>query len=88
DERKELMRQLLEAEALDRELEQELRKYSDSDPKLLEGQKIYSTKAKEAANRWTENIFIFQSYCVGKFNVDRSEFNQNFNISDEMDTLP
>ncbi|KAG0321257.1 hypothetical protein BGZ99_004045 [Dissophora globulifera] len=49
---------------------------------------IYSTKAKEAANRWTENIFIFQSYCVGKFNVDRSEFNKNFNISDEMDTLP
>ncbi|KAF9957635.1 Meiotic nuclear division protein 1 [Modicella reniformis] len=88
DQRQELVPKLLEAEALDKELQQELKQYSDNDPTLLEGQKRYSKIAKDAANRWTENIFIFQSYCVNKFNVDRQEFNRNFNIDDEMDTLP
>lgn len=142
------MAQLVEAEALDKKLQQELKQYSDSDPTLLEGQsgywildaaeyeiywdlniltdpfclfaEKYSMIAKEAANRWTgkrtgniivtwpfyslenlsanapiptyprriENIFTFQSYCVNKFNVDRQEFNRNFHIDDEMDTLP
>ncbi|KAK3814271.1 MAG: GAJ protein [Benniella sp.] len=88
DRRQELMAQLLEAQALDKKLEQERKQYSDSDPTLLEAQKRYSMVAKDAANRWTENIFVFQSYCVNKFNVDRQEFNRNFNIDDEMDTLP
>ncbi|KAF9111650.1 Meiotic nuclear division protein 1 [Mortierella sp. AM989] len=53
DQRQELMAKLLEAEAEDRALQQELQKYSDSDPTLLEGQKKYSKIAKDAANRWT-----------------------------------
>ncbi|KAF9344611.1 Meiotic nuclear division protein 1 [Mortierella sp. AD094] len=88
DQRQELMEKLLEAEAEDRRLQQELKKYSDSDPTLLEGQKKYSNIAKDAANRWTENIFIFQSYCVDKFNVDRQEFNRNFSIPEDLDTIP
>ncbi|KAG0350009.1 hypothetical protein BGZ54_004082, partial [Gamsiella multidivaricata] len=73
DQRQDLLKQLLEAEALDKELQQQLKQFSDSDPTLLEGQK---------------NIFTFQSYCVDKFNVDRQEFNRNFSIPDDMDTLP
>ncbi|KAF9985603.1 hypothetical protein BGZ75_002750 [Mortierella antarctica] len=88
DHRRELMAQLVEAEALDAELQKELKQYSDSDPTLLEAQKKYSQVAKEAVNRWTENIFTFQSYCVSNFNIDRHEFNLNFGISDDMDTLP
>ncbi|KAG0228766.1 Meiotic nuclear division protein 1, partial [Mortierella sp. GBA43] len=86
--RHELLAQLLEAETLDKMLQQELKQYSDSDPILLEGQKKYSRIAKDAANRWTENVFTFQSYCVNKFNLDRQEFNRNFGIDDELDTLP
>ncbi|GJJ76745.1 hypothetical protein EMPS_09104 [Entomortierella parvispora] len=86
--RHELMKQLAAAEAVDRDLQNELKQFADSDPTLLEAQKKFSGIAKDAANRWTENIFTFQSYCVDKFNVDRQEFNRNFGISDEMDTLP
>ncbi|KAG0325204.1 Meiotic nuclear division protein 1, partial [Podila humilis] len=88
DQREELMARLAEAEAMDRELQSELKKYADSDPTLLEAQQKYSNIAKEAVNKWTENIFVFQSYCVNKFNVDRQEFNRNFGISDDLDTLP
>ncbi|KAF9309254.1 hypothetical protein BG003_009959 [Podila horticola] len=88
DQREELLAKLAEAEALDKELQTEMKKYADSDPTLLEAQKKYSQVAKEAVNKWTENIFVFQSYCVNKFNVDRQEFNRNFGISEDMDTLP
>ncbi|KAF9961053.1 hypothetical protein BGZ70_008379 [Mortierella alpina] len=88
DHRRELMAQLVEAEALDADLQKELKQYSDSDPTLLEAQKKYSQVAKDAVNRWTENIFTFQSYCVGNFNIDRHEFNANFGIPDDLDTLP
>ncbi|KAG0045699.1 Meiotic nuclear division protein 1 [Gryganskiella cystojenkinii] len=88
DDRQELMAQLVAAESLDRRLHGELKQYADSDPNLLEAQKKFSGIAKDAANRWTENIFSFQSYCVDKFNLDRQEFNRNFGLSDEMDTLP
>ncbi|KAG0247334.1 Meiotic nuclear division protein 1 [Mortierella polycephala] len=88
NQRRELIAKLAEAEALDMELQKELKQYSDSDPTMLAAQRKYSTVAKDAANRWTENIFVFQSYCVDKFHLDRQEFNRNFNISDDMDTLP
>ncbi|KAF9389488.1 hypothetical protein CPB97_011232 [Podila verticillata] len=88
DQREELLAKLAEAETLDKELQTELKRYADSDPTLLEAQKKYSQVAKEAVNKWTENIFVFQSYCVNKFNVDRQEFNRNFGISEDMDTLP
>ncbi|KAG0026502.1 Meiotic nuclear division protein 1 [Podila clonocystis] len=86
--REELLAKLAEAEALDKKLQTELKQYADSDPTLLEAQKKYSQVAKEAVNKWTENIFVFQSYCVNKFNVDRQEFNRNFGVSEDMDTLP
>ncbi|KAF9978568.1 Meiotic nuclear division protein 1 [Actinomortierella ambigua] len=75
-------------EALSKELELQLQQYSENDPVLLEAQAKYSQIAKDAANRWTENIFILQSYCVNKFNIDRQELNRNFGIDDEMDTIP
>ncbi|KAF9183047.1 Meiotic nuclear division protein 1 [Haplosporangium sp. Z 11] len=73
DQRRELIAKLAEAEALDIELQKELKQYSDSDPTMLAAQKKYSMVAKDAANRWTENIFVFQSYCVDKFNLDRQD---------------
>ncbi|KAG0094870.1 hypothetical protein BGZ93_006664 [Podila epicladia] len=88
DQREELLAKLAEAEALNKKLQTELKQYADSDPALLEAQKKYSQVAKDAVNKWTDNIFVFQSYCVNKFNVDRQEFNKNFGISEDMDTLP
>ncbi|KAF9547386.1 Meiotic nuclear division protein 1 [Mortierella hygrophila] len=86
--RQEMLKQLQEAEALDAQYQKELKQYSDNDPGLIEAQKRYSQIAKDATNRWTENIFTFQSYCVDKFMVDRQEFNRNFNIPEDLDTIP
>lgn len=43
--------------------------------------------AKDAANRWTENVWEMQSYCVNKFGIDRTAFDQQFGIPDDFDTI-
>ena len=43
--------------------------------------------AKEAANRWTDNLFILQKYCCDNFNISRSDFNSQFGIPEEIDYL-
>ena len=43
--------------------------------------------AKEAANRWTENIWEIESYCVNNYNMDRTVFKQSFDIPDDLDVL-
>ncbi|KAG0378153.1 hypothetical protein BGX24_004619 [Mortierella sp. AD032] len=68
-----MLKQLQEAEELDAQYQKELKQYSDNDPTLIEAQK---------------NIFVFQTYCVDKFGVDRQEFNRNFGIPEDLDTLP
>ncbi|KAK3830010.1 MAG: meiotic nuclear divisions 1 [Linnemannia gamsii] len=83
-----MLKQLREAEELDAQYQKELKQYSDNDPTLIEAQKKYSQVAKDAVNQWTENIFVFQTYCVDKFGVDRQEFNRNFGIPEDLDTLP
>jgi hypothetical protein len=44
--------------------------------------------AKEAANRWTENIWEMQSYCINQFGMERKLFDQQFGIKDDFDTIP
>lgn len=44
--------------------------------------------AKNAANRWTENVWEIQSYCVNNFNMQRSDFDKQFGIDDNFDTIP
>lgn len=41
--------------------------------------------AKEAINRWTDNIYSIQSHCVNNFGVIRSEFDSQFNIPADLD---
>lgn len=52
---------------------------------------VYAEKAaqiaREAANRWTENIWEMQSYCVNNFGIERSAFDQQFGLKDDFDTV-
>jgi hypothetical protein len=41
--------------------------------------------AKEAVNRWTDNIYSVQSYCSQKFMIPRADFNKQFGIPEEID---
>ncbi|ORX87877.1 meiotic nuclear division protein 1 [Anaeromyces robustus] len=65
----------------------EIKKYEDCDPVIIEKKKKESEKAKEAANRWTDNIFILQSFCNNRFYVTQKDFCKNFNIPEDLDTI-
>ncbi|KAJ1981768.1 Meiotic nuclear division protein 1 [Dimargaris xerosporica] len=88
DERAELLKQLSEIENKHTANKQELDKFRECDPVLLQAKERAANKAKDAANRWTDNIFILQSYCVNKFGVDTADFNKQFGITDDFDNLP
>ncbi|ORX97534.1 meiotic nuclear division protein 1 [Basidiobolus meristosporus CBS 931.73] len=88
DDRGEKLAKLAEAESLKESNLKELQKFRDCDPALLETKAKAADVAKEAANRWTENIFILQSYCCNKFNIERSEFDKQFQIPEDFDTIP
>lgn len=49
---------------------------------------MFSSQALcEAANRWTDNVFIIKSWCVKKFNVDEKELNKQFKLPEEFDYM-
>ncbi|KAJ3054296.1 Meiotic nuclear division protein 1 [Rhizophlyctis rosea] len=88
DDRVEMLQRLQEAEALKKSQLKELDQFRDCDPALLEAKEKATIIAKDAANRWTDNIFALQSYCNRKFNISAQDFNRQFGISDDFDSIP
>jgi Leucine zipper with capping helix domain/Mnd1 HTH domain len=69
DERTALLARLQELQQEHASLAAQLEQFKDCDPETYK-QKIIQTKvAKDAANRWTENIFCLMTYARDKFMV-------------------
>ena len=81
------MKELAEKETLNRELEKELEKYRECDPEVLENLKKETLTAKEAANRWTDNVFSIKSWCVKKFGIEEKKIDKNFEIPEDFDYI-
>ncbi|KAG1190544.1 hypothetical protein G6F35_013915 [Rhizopus arrhizus] len=87
EERQKVLMELKEAKERNEVLEKELSKYKENDPALHEKKEKAAKIAKEAANRWTENIWEIESYCVNNYNMDRTVFKQSFDIPEDLDVL-
>ncbi|KAJ1921661.1 Meiotic nuclear division protein 1 [Mycoemilia scoparia] len=87
DERKELLEELGKLEAQLTADSAELEKFRECDPVMLRQKQADTNTAKEAANRWTENIFNLQSWVSNKFGVSTADFNKNFGIPEDLDTV-
>eukprot|EP00761_Pharyngomonas_kirbyi_P003153 gb/GECH01003157.1/.p1 GENE.gb/GECH01003157.1/~~gb/GECH01003157.1/.p1 ORF type:complete len:206 (+),score=55.33 gb/GECH01003157.1/:1-618(+) len=66
-------------------LDEELQKYKDFDPEVMDQIDDITKTSLEAANRWTDNIFNIQSYCTQKLGILESDFNKNFGIPEDFD---
>ncbi|KAL3243766.1 hypothetical protein MRX96_019716 [Rhipicephalus microplus] len=84
-EREELMSKLSELERDRDEVAAELEKHKDCDPEVLEEVKKQTLVAKEAVNRWTDNIFSIKSWVKNKFFIEESVLNKQFGIPEELD---
>ncbi|XP_013794197.1 meiotic nuclear division protein 1 homolog isoform X1 [Limulus polyphemus] len=83
--RTKLVKELNLAEKEKEELKEEIQKYKDSDPDVLESIKKQTEIAKEATNRWTDNVFSIKSWCKKKFSIEESVLNKQFSIPEELD---
>lgn len=45
-------------------------------------------EAKAAADRWTDNVFQLQSYCVNNFGISRGDFLEQFGLKEDFDYVP
>ncbi|KAL0075228.1 meiotic nuclear division protein 1 [Phycomyces blakesleeanus] len=88
DERIEILRNLEQAEKEHKELLKSLQPYKDNDPALMEAKKNSAKRSKEAANRWTDNIWTIRSYCINTLGTDPKTFDESFGIHEDFDTLP
>ncbi|KAI9093783.1 meiotic nuclear divisions 1 [Phlyctochytrium arcticum] len=87
DDRNELLERWETAKQLKTSQEETLAKYRDSDPSLIEAKRKAIKVAKDAANRWTDNIFALQSYCSKTFNVPSQQLFEQFGIPEDFDTI-
>ncbi|KAJ1815124.1 Meiotic nuclear division protein 1 [Coemansia sp. RSA 2599] len=86
-ERAGLAEELAEIEALWTSQQAELRQFEECDPVLMAQKKTHTAIAKDAANRWTDNIFIIQGWVRDKFSMDPADFNKHFGIPADFDNL-
>ncbi|XP_047108637.1 meiotic nuclear division protein 1 homolog [Schistocerca piceifrons] len=87
DERTTILENIASLKTEEARLKDEIQKYKDSDPEVLEQMKQQIQVAKEAANRWTDNLFAIKSWCKNKFFIEGSVLDKQFGIDPEMDYL-
>ncbi|KAI8870901.1 tripartite motif-containing 2 [Ramicandelaber brevisporus] len=87
EERTELLSRLEEARKLRVEYKKELEQYKENDPVMLQRKLDLAQEAKGHANRWTDNVFLLQSYAYNKFNCDKSDFFRQFGIPESFDEI-
>ncbi|KAJ1732645.1 Meiotic nuclear division protein 1, partial [Coemansia biformis] len=87
EERANLVEELGGVEATWKEQQAELQKFKECDPAVLNQKRNEAREARDAANRWTDNIFIIQSWVREKFNMDMDDFNKHFGIPADLDSV-
>lgn len=87
DERLQFLSQLQAAKKEKELLLTELQRYKDNDPQALEEMKKEIGMAKDAVNRWTDNIFSLKSWCKNKFFFEESILNKQFGIDENLDYI-
>ena len=68
-------------------IKHDIEKYMIYSPEYLKIQKRQILIALEAANRWTDNIFMCRSYAIKKLGILPNQFNQAFEIDDSFDYI-
>ncbi|XP_067010682.1 meiotic nuclear division protein 1 homolog [Anabrus simplex] len=84
-ERSEVLESISKLKLEEEKLVKEIQKYQDSDPEVLEQMQKQTQIAKDAINRWTDNIFAIKSWCKNKFFIEESALDKQFGIDPEMD---
>ncbi|XP_041043231.1 meiotic nuclear division protein 1 homolog [Carcharodon carcharias] len=69
------------------QLKAELEKYQECDPEVIEEIRQNNKVAKDAANRWTDNVFAIKSWANKKFGFERNQIDKAFGIPEDFDYI-
>ncbi|NXJ62291.1 MND1 protein, partial [Rostratula benghalensis] len=69
------------------QLKAEIEKYRECDPDVIEEMRQTNKVAKEAVNRWTDNIFSIKSWAKRKFGFEESRIDKSFGIPEDFDYI-
>ncbi|NWX79944.1 MND1 protein, partial [Alca torda] len=86
-ERAALMEELAALRQKKEQLKAEIDKYRECDPDVIEEMRQTNKVAKEAANRWTDNIFSIKSWAKRKFGFEESRIDKSFGIPEDFDYI-
>uniref|UniRef100_G1MR78 Meiotic nuclear division protein 1 homolog n=1 Tax=Meleagris gallopavo TaxID=9103 RepID=G1MR78_MELGA len=86
-ERAALVKELAALRQKKEQLKAEIEKYRECDPDIVEEMRQTSKVAKEAVNRWTDNIFAIKSWAKRKFGFEESRIDKSFGIPEDFDYI-
>ncbi|XP_018565864.1 meiotic nuclear division protein 1 homolog [Anoplophora glabripennis] len=69
------------------ELKKKLKTFQENDHGAYKSVLENTNKLKDAANRWTDNIFATKSWCKKKFFIEDSVLNKQFGIPEDLDYI-
>ena len=84
--RDKLQEELQNLQKLKAELDIEMKNYERSDPKILQKMEDDSKIAREAVNRWTDNLYmIYQWISRSRPNITMKDLEKSFPIYKDLD---
>ncbi|XP_038611105.1 meiotic nuclear division protein 1 homolog isoform X1 [Tachyglossus aculeatus] len=87
EERTMLAKELTSLRQQREQLKAEVEKYRECDPDVVEEIRQANIVAKEAANRWTDNIFAIKSWAKKKFGFEENKIDKSFGIPEDFDYI-
>lgn len=87
DENAELLSKVATKKSRVEELDAELSRFAEFDPEHVERIRESMIPVRDAANRWTDNVFSCISWVSDKFGVERSLMCKQFEVPEDMDYL-
>ncbi|XP_078269002.1 meiotic nuclear division protein 1 homolog isoform X1 [Rhinoraja longicauda] len=69
------------------QLKADVDKYRECDPEVVEEIRQLNKIAKDAANRWTDNVFTVKSWAKKKFGFEQKQIDKTFGIPEDFDYI-
>ena len=85
EERQSVEREVAELQKGLDEVEEGIRKYDKMNPEKIAEKRRIATVARDAANRWTDGIFVLQKFCSRNIGLSSGDFFKAFEMDEEMD---
>nr|CAB3265610.1 meiotic nuclear division protein 1 homolog [Phallusia mammillata] len=86
-EREKLLAMVAKLQDKKNQLQTEISKYDDCNPDVMNRLIAETTMSKDAANRWTDNLFTLKSWLKRKFPIPEQQINKQFCIPEELDYI-